>query len=426
MPDTHGTCTDQFAPVREALAASPDDRDVGASVAVYVDGEPVVDLWGGYADAARTVPWERDTITNVWSTTKTMAALCALVLADRGALDLAAPVAAYRPEFAAAGKEDVRVRHLLSHTAGLPAWSGPMTVEDLYDWPTATARLAAQEPAWKPGTEAGYHSVTYGHLIGEVVRRVTGRSTGTFLAEEVTGPLCADFHIGLAAEHDHRVAPILLPPPAPKDAPPVFPPRDGPGSPTVPPGVANTPAWRRAEIPAANGHGNARVSRRGAPVSRGHGGPPARAKPSVGERAGPTEGGLSTFGLSTQALAPRRRTNDRTAAAVQPVLACGGAARGVRLLSAEGCERVLEEQFHGTDRVLGVPMRYGMGYGLNAGQLPNPRTCFWGGWGGSLIVVDLDARMAVSYVMNQMIDEGGLGDERGFLLLAAVYEGLSG
>ncbi|WP_217185848.1 serine hydrolase domain-containing protein [Streptomyces sp. AC495_CC817] len=365
MAMTHGTCTDRFGAVREALAASLDDKDVGASVAVYVDGEPEVDLWGGYADVDRTVPWERDTLTHVWSTTKTMTALCVLMLADRGELDLHAPVARYWPEFAAAGKEDVRVSHVLSHTAGLPRFEAPTTLEDLYDWPTVTARLAAQEPAWKPGTEAGYHAMTQGYLLGEIVRRVTGRSLGTFLAEEVTGPLGADFHIGLAAEHDHRVAPIIMPPSSP--------PEDGPPpNPHIPDGAPNSTAWRRAEIPAANGHGNA-----------------------------------------------------RSVAAVQSLLSCGGAARGVRLLSEQGCERIFEEQFDGIDSVLRVPMRYGMGYGLNSGQLPNPRTCFWGGWGGSLIMVDLDARMTVAYMMNKMID-GGLGDERGFSILAAAYEGLTG
>ena len=135
MAQIHGTCSGPFSGVRESLEESLESRDVGASVAVYLDGEPVVDLWGGYADAARTTPWERDTIVNVWSTTKTMTALCALILADRGDLDLDAPVARYWPEFAAAGKQDIEVRHLLSHTAGLPTWDQPMTVEDLYDWP---------------------------------------------------------------------------------------------------------------------------------------------------------------------------------------------------------------------------------------------------------------------------------------------------
>src|SRR3954466_6602714 len=134
MVDPHGMCDERFGEVRDALAASLNMDDVGASVAVFVGGDPVVDLWGGYTDADRTVAWERDTITNVWSTTRTMIALCALVLADRGDLDLNAPVATYWPEFTAT---DVQVRHVLSHTAGLPSWDSPMTVEDLYDWPKA-------------------------------------------------------------------------------------------------------------------------------------------------------------------------------------------------------------------------------------------------------------------------------------------------
>ncbi|GGL06052.1 serine hydrolase [Sphaerisporangium melleum] len=360
MVEIHGECTGRFEVVREALAAILAD-DLGASVAVHLDGEPVADIWGGYADEARTVPWERDTITNVWSTTKTMTALCALILADRGDLDLAAPVAKYWPEFAAAGKQDVLVRHLLSHTAGLPGWDEPMTAEDLYDWEKATSRLAAQAPRWEPGTRAGYHAITQGYLVGEVVRRVTGRTLGTFFAEEVAGPLGADFHIGLPAEHDHRVAQIVPPPPNGEER----------ANPPLNPAEANTLPWRRAEIPAANGHGNAR---------------------SVGE--------------------------------VQSVLACGGTARGVRLLSPEGCERVFEEQFRGTDEVLGAPMRYGMGYGLDTGGFPGPRTCFWGGWGGSLVVNDLDARMTVAFMMNRMAGDT-LGDTRAITIVTAAYEALS-
>ncbi|MFG1942268.1 serine hydrolase domain-containing protein [Nonomuraea sp. NPDC048826] len=357
MAEVRGTCDDRFAGVRDALAASLDGDDVGASVAVFVDGEPVADLWGGHTDAARTVPWERDTITNVWSTTKTMTALCALILADRGVLDPDAPVARYWPEFAAAGKERVLVRHVLSHTAGLPTWDEPMTVEDLYDWETATDRLARQRTHWEPGAEAGYHAITQGFLVGELVRRVTGRSLGAFFADEVAGPLGADFHIGLPPEHDHRVAPVL-PPPSLRSHPPANPP--------VRPEVANTAAWRRAELPAANGHGNA-----------------------------------------------------RSVALVQAVLACGGTVGGVRLLSPEGCARALEEQYAGADRVFGARMRYGLGYGLSG-----KRSCSWGGMGGSMVLADLDARMTVAYVMNQMLDRGGLGDDRAFGMLVAAYEGL--
>ncbi|MFI1255335.1 serine hydrolase domain-containing protein [Streptomyces netropsis] len=178
--------------------------DVGASVAVYLDGEPVVDLWGGYADPARTQPWQRDTITNVWSITKTMTTLCALLLVDRGELDLCAPVAKYWPEFGTAGKDRVEVRHLLGHTAGLPDWDQPMTLDDLCDWEKATTLLARQTPRWLPGTASGYHRFTHGFLIGEVIRRISQQPTGAFFADQIAAPLDVDFHIGLPAEDDHR------------------------------------------------------------------------------------------------------------------------------------------------------------------------------------------------------------------------------
>ncbi|UOX92462.1 beta-lactamase family protein [Amycolatopsis sp. FBCC-B4732] len=352
MADISGKCDNGFDKVGEALAASLDAGDVGASVAVVVDGELVADLWGGHLDAARTTAWERDTITTVWSTTKTMTALCALVLADRGQLDLDAPVAAYWPEFAAAGKETVLVRHLLGHTAGLPDFDGPITVEDLYDWPAVTARLAAQAPQWPPGSAAGYHSVTFGFLIGEVVRRVTGRSLGTFFAEEIAGPVGADFHIGLGAEHDHRVAPLLADPRG--DKPPGF---------LLGVSDSHATAWRRAELPAVNGYGNA-----------------------------------------------------RSVATLQSALACGGVAGGVRLLSAAGSERVFEEQHDGVDRVIGAPIRYGLGYRLDG------RTCSWGGWGGSVVLVDADLRMTVAYVMNQVRWEDGYA--RGLGLVMAAYDAI--
>jgi CubicO group peptidase (beta-lactamase class C family) len=168
VADIKGSFDDLFSAVPDALAALLDAGDVGGSAAVFVDGEMVVDVWGGFADADRTIPWQRDTIVNVWSVTK---------------------------------------------TAGLPNWGRPTTAEDLYDWPTATARLAAQAPQWDPGTAAGYHSITQGFLVGEVVRRITGRSLGAFFADEVAGPLGADFHIGLPAEYDHWVA-LSVPPPS--------------------------------------------------------------------------------------------------------------------------------------------------------------------------------------------------------------------
>ncbi len=375
MVEISGTCGEGFEPVREAFASNFEQGlDVGASVAVYLRGEPVVDLWGGQLDKVGSEPWREDTIVNVWSTTKTMTNLCALILADRGEVDLASPVARYWPEFAAAGKASVEVRHLLAHTAGLSGWTEPLSVSDLYDWEKATSLLAAQEPWWEPGSSSGYHAVTQGYLVGEVIRRVTGVSVGRFFAEEVAGPLGADFFIGTPPEADERVG-LLIPPetmPTLEDMPGEIairtfanPLLDATSSWSIP--------WRRAEIPAAGGHGNA-----------------------------------------------------RSVAAVHSVVACGGEARGVRLLSRAGCETIFEEQSNGKDLVLGVPIRFGMGFGLSGEMMPaGPHTYFWGGWGGSLVVSDLDTELTVAYVMNKM-ESGLVGDLRGASLVLAAASSVLG
>ncbi|HZT67184.1 MAG TPA: serine hydrolase domain-containing protein [Acidimicrobiales bacterium] len=367
MAEIQGTYEDRFAAVAEVLSANLDSgADVGASVAVFLNGEPVVDIWGGHTDPERTTPWQRDTITNVFSTTKTMTALCALILADRGELDLHAPVANYWPEFKAGGKESVEVRHLLGHTAGLAGWTEPLEPEDLADWEKCTDLLAAQEPWWEPGTASGYHAVTQGYLVGEVVRRITDRSLGTFFREEVAEPLGADFHIGLPAQHDARVARLI--PHSPLDVEEQAQGRDlalrSLANPVITGETSWEEWWRRAEIPAANGHGNA-----------------------------------------------------RSVATVQSVMACGGEVGGVRLLSEAGCRAVFEGQSNGMDLVLGIPIRFGLGYGLASEFMPiGPGACFWGGYGGSLIYVDMDTRLCVSYVMNRM--EGNLvGDQRGATIL---------
>jgi CubicO group peptidase (beta-lactamase class C family) len=370
MAEISGVCDERFAGVREALGANLDrGLDVGASVSVFVDGLPVVDIWGGHLDEKRSIPWQRDTITNVWSITKTMTALCALILADRGELDFWAPVARYWPEFAAAGKSTIEVRHLLGHTAGLSGWSEPVTADDLPDWDKMTSLLAAQEPWWEPGTQSGYHALTQGYLVGEVVRRITGVSLGSFFASEVSDPLGADFHIGLPATEDDRVAPVI---------PPELPEASEVSSIAArtllnPPMTGAEPwkeSWRRAEIPAANGQGNA-----------------------------------------------------RSVAAIQSVVACGGEVSGVRLLSSKGCEAIFDEQANGTDLVLGPGFRLGMGYGLSSDLIPiGSHACFWGGWGGSIVVIDLDARLVVSYVMNRMA-MALLGDTRGADILFAAAVG---
>jgi CubicO group peptidase (beta-lactamase class C family) len=377
MTTTQGSVAAGFEGVRQVFEQSfADGTDVGASVAATVDGELVVDLWGGTATYDHGEgDWEQDTIVNVWSTTKTMAALCCLVLADRGELDPYAPIATYWPEFAAAGKDEVATRHVLSHSAGLAGWDEPIVAEDFLDHDKLVGLLAAQAPWWEPGSAPGYHAISQGYLLGEIVQRVSGRSLGTFFAEEIAGPLGADFHIGLDPRHDARVAHVI-PPEAPtlvaEGADPSSIAARALGNPGLDASFSSRPDWRRAEIPAAGGHGNA-----------------------------------------------------RSVATVHAPTACGGTANGVTILSPKGVDRIFDEQVHGMDLVLDIPVRHGMGYGLPTAEMPFPheRSCFWGGWGGSLAIIDTEARLSFSYVMNKMGD-GTTGDVRGFNLLVATFAAL--
>jgi CubicO group peptidase (beta-lactamase class C family) len=371
-----GFTHDRFAAVRTVFEGNfVSGADVGASFCATLNGETVVDLWGGFADEARTRPWAKDTIINVYSTTKTMTALTALLLADRGELDFDAPVARYWPEFAANGKERVKVSHLMSHSSGLSGWKEKVSKDDLYDWEKVTALLAAQAPYWEPGTASGYHAITQGYLVGEVVRRITGKSLGTVFREEIAGPLGADFHIGLPASEDARVADLIPPPPGTAIG-------DGVQSelvanmshnPEVDVSETRTRAWRGAEIPAAGGTGNAR---------------------SIAE--------------------------------IHTILANGGIAKGRRFMSEAGCRKALELQIEGTDLILGMPARFGMGFGLGGGilPLPNPNTIFWGGYGGSLVVIDMDAHTTFGYAMNKMAGTT-TGDMRAFSLAMTMWSILS-
>ena len=373
MAEVHGTCDARFEQLRDILSANIDSgADVGASVAVAIDGEIVVDLWGGHADEARTAPWERDTITNVWSSTKTIMALSALLLAERGQLDLDAPVATYWPEFAQNGKDGVLVRHLMSHTSGVSAWAQPVEVADIYDWDKSTSMLAAQAPWWEPGSASGYHALNQGHLVGEVIRRVTGKKLGEFFRDELAGPLGADFHIGLAPSEYHRVSNVIPPPPLPIDFSTLDPEMiavktfTGPAPDAT---VAWTPEWRGADIGAANGHGNA-----------------------------------------------------RSIATAQSVISNGGVVGEHRFLSQDTIDQIFRVQADGIDHVLMVPIKFGIGFGLpNAtfAHLPDRKICVWGGWGGSQVINDLDNRMTFVYVMNRM-GEGLVGDIRGSSLTTAA------
>lgn len=372
-----GACAPRFEPLRQLFAHNlATGVDLGASLAVTIDGEFVVDLCGGWADPARTRPWGTDTVTLVFSTTKMMAALAALVLVDRGELDLDAPVARYWPAFAAQGKGGVLVRHVLAHTSGVPGWQQPVTMDDLCDWDKSTALLAAQAPWWEPGTASGYQMRNHGHLIGPIVRRITGSGLGAFFAQQVAAPLGADFHIGLADSEVGRIAQHELPTAPPRLDPSMLPPDSVPAkvifNPVELPGFRETAAYRRADLGAMNGFGNAHS------VSR--------------------------------ALS---------------VLANGGAVDGVQLLSPRTIARIFEPQSQGIDRVLGIPLNWGIGYALPAPTLDavvpaGSQVCFWGGYGGSMTVIDLGRRMTVSFVMNKLMQDI-IGGPRVGALVACAY-----
>ena len=307
-----------------------------------------------------------------------MSFLCGLLLADRGRLDFHAKVTDYWPEYGQNGKENTEVRHFFSHSAGLPGFDPYLTsAEALYDWQGCIDNLVAQAPWWEPGSQSGYHAITQGFLIGELVRRIDGRTLGAYFREEIAEPLGADFHIGMPASEFARVA-EMIPDTSPVDpafgepAPDSFTARVFASSPADTDAV-NTPGWRQAELPAAGGHGNARAVVR-----------------------------------------------------AQTPVANGGSAFGVDLLSPEGCRVIQQEQTNGPDAVILLPVRFGMGYAFPNEMMPmspNERAMFWGGAGGSTIVVDQDAHVCLSYVMNQM-KNALLGDQRGGSLGRAFYEAL--
>jgi CubicO group peptidase (beta-lactamase class C family) len=376
MADIHGVCGDRFEAVRDALQRNLDSgEELGASLVLDIDGDIAIDMWGGFCDQSRTIPWSEHTITNVWSSTKTVTSLAALMLVDRGELDVDAPVARYWPEFAARGKQDILVRHLMSHASGVSGLEQPAVVEDLYDWLAATSRMAAQAPWWEPGTASGYHALNYGHLVGEVVRRISGKTLKQFVADDIAGPLGADFQIGAAESDWGRIADVVPPPPLPidmealgKDSP-AFKTFTGPAPRAE---DANTAGWRRADIGAANGHGNA-----------------------------------------------------RSVARIMSVVARGGEADGIRLLRQDTIDLIFREQLNGVDLVLGIPLRWGIGYGLPMLDvlpwIPDEKICHWGGWGGSMIVMDVGRHMTISYMMNKM-GPGIVGSDRSAEYGQAIYD----
>ncbi len=374
-----GVCDPRFEQVADALGRAIDDgEECGAAIAIDIGGELVVDIWGGHADAARTTPWTADTVVNVWSSTKNVTALAGLMLIDRGLVTAQTPVADVWPEFGAGGKDRIEFRHLLTHSSGVSGWDQPVTPEDILDRDRSTAMLAAQSPWWKPGSATGYHALTHGHLIGEVIRRVTGKPLKQFVAEEIAGPLGADFQIGARPEDVPRIAEIIAPADPFEGIPPM---QDWTEQmlktftgPAPEPQIANTPQWRAADIGAANGH-----------------------------------------------------TNARALTKILSVISLGGSVDGVRLLRPDTVEDIFEPQIEGPDLVLaGHHLRMGLGFGLPSpaiGYIPDGKICFWGGWGGSWESMNPDSRTTIAYVMNKMGPgiEGSARTDRYFRL---IYQAL--
>lgn len=365
--------------VRDAFAAnfarSGDYQEVGAALCVYRDGDCVIDLWGGFADGARTRPWTADTLVNVWSTTKLAAAVTVAKLVDQGRIAYSQPVADIWPEFAQSGKAAVTIAQVMSHQAGLPGFVEPTSLNDLYDQPLVAARLAAQAPAFEPGTANSYHAVTYGVLAAEIVRRAAGKSLGAVFREEIAGPLKADFHIGLPASEEGRVA-ELLPPrhptnPATLDLP--EPALMALSNPAQDPTRPNDRGFRAAELPALNGQASA-----------------------------------------------------QGAARLAAALAGGGELDGVRILSQRTIEAMSAIAADRQDLMLGFNPQWGMGVAHNLIGVygADPRTIGHSGWGGSFACADPNGRIAIGYVLNQMGSEL-VGDPRGKGLADAVCAALS-
>ena len=390
-----GTCDPRFEPVREAFERNFAERDeIGASVCVTHDGETVVDLWGGVGDPETGRPWEKDTISLIWSSGKGVVGLAAHVLATRGQLDLDAPVAQYWPEFAQNGKDGVTVRHLLTHQAGLAAVTEPLPDDGMCDWDLVVERLAVQAPMWAPGTTHGYHALTFGHLVGEVVRRITGRSFGTFVREEIAEPLGIDLWFGLPEDQESRVVPVRGTDPEPGAPIPTFY-ANAMTDPTsiaalvlmnsgglMFPDGANNRVVRAAEIPAANAVGNAR------------------------------------------ALAGLYRP-----------LALDGGIDDVRLVDDVALGRMGRvASAVAVDATMRVPTRWSLGFmksidnrhlppGDNDSVILSESAFGYLGSGGSLGFADPAARLSFGYTMNRQGVTTGL-DARGQSLVDAVYQAL--
>lgn len=370
----NGWVASGFEPLRDAFAANFERdeplRELGASLSVYQHGKQVADLWGGWRDLARKVAWTRDTLVNVYSTTKGIVAVAFAMAVDRGQVAYEAPVARYWPEFAALGKERATVAHVLSHQVGLPGFAAPTSVEDLYDWDACCAKLAAQAPSWLPGKNTCYHAATFGFLAGEIFRRATGQTLGAYIANQIARPLQADIHLGRASRHDDRIAAMVAPAVAPDLAAlglsdiammaminPILHPND-----------SRTNAWRDAELPAMNMHATA-------------------------------DGVARVFAA----------------------LANGGELHGLRILTGQAIAAMTKVQSTRRDMLLGFDAHWAHGVALNTTGVfgPNPSAFGHTGWGGSFGFADPVTGIGAAYTLNRMGPDL-IGDPRALALVQAI------
>ena len=358
--EIHGLCDLKFEELGEVFQNNFDQgHECGASLAVTVDGELVVDLWGGHADPKKTRPWQEDTVVLVFSSTKFAVSLCSHLLIERGLLDIDKPVYYYWPEFAAGGKDKALVRHLYTHSAGVPGFDPPIPFATRYDWEAITAAIANQVAWWEPGTQGGYHGGTYGEIMGELVRRITGQTIGQFFENEITTKVGADFQIGFDMTQRSRLASTIpIPPEEVEQATP------------------GTMPWKvqRSSLP------------------------PAWEDPQCLTSEMPSMNGI---------------TGARGLAQIAAIYAMNGELNGHRFLSPATIDRVLTEHSYYDDVLFGMPFRLGLGVGLNSREFdcPSDGSLHWGGAGGSFVIADRNHRVSIGYAMNRMLP-GKVDDPR--------------
>ncbi|KAI0817433.1 beta-lactamase [Xylaria sp. FL0064] len=380
MAEVHGKCTPQFEKVRSLLQQFVESgEEIGACITVNVDGENVVDLWGGYADAETKWHWAEDTIVGIASSSKTISSLAVLMLADSGAISVYDKVSKYWPEFAANGKENVEIRHLLSHTSGVAGWDDKVTMDEICDPIASSAKLASQAPWWEPGTASAYHAFNFSHPLSEIIRRVTGMSLKQFVAKKIAAPLSADFQFGILEKDVPRIAHLIRPassvPAADFKPGPLF--MKAVMNPVMPPDVATRPAWRQGEIGASNGYSNAHAMNK----------------------------------------------------MLCAVTLAGSASDHAKLLSKSTVDLIFEEQSNGMDLAIGMPIRFGIGYAIKGDgdwiddYMPAGDIAYWGGSGGSLAIMDVGRKVTITYAMNKM-SPALIGNTAAKAYVGAIYEAL--